>query len=394
MKSSALACPDYQLIWIYTGDPSRTLDSATWLQTTRELRKLGWRVLLIVAGPPEQRMIGDVEVLSLPQPNLYLLRQLIFHLNCWRYLLRHWSTTDCIMFHQMSAPWLLPLRLLRRLSGRRRPLLVMDTRTVHMEPQANESIKARLRRLLYGSMGPLANSFADGQTAITPRMATAVHIPEGQLWGTWPSGVDLTIFARSHAERCWPRPGEAIQLVYIGSLHHERNLLPLCQAVEEVNRTGCSFTFLIAGDGTGRADLADFAAKTEGRVQLLPPVPHRLVPTLLAQAHIGVLPFPDEQKFRVSSPIKLFEYMAAALPILATRIHCHTDVVQEGGYAFWAGDATMEGFATALRSIWSRQAELQEMGQQAAVAARAWSWQNAAQRLRSALEYGLQRADK
>ena len=39
--------------------------------------------------------------------------------------------------------------------------------------------------------------------------------------------------------------------------------------------------------------------------------PHDQIPEVLARAHVGVLPFPDEEKFRVSSPIKLFEYMAA-----------------------------------------------------------------------------------
>ena len=39
--------------------------------------------------------------------------------------------------------------------------------------------------------------------------------------------------------------------------------------------------------------------------------------------------------FGVSSPIKLFEYLAAGLPILATRIDCHTNVVGNADCAVW-----------------------------------------------------------
>ena len=56
---------------------------------------------------------------------------------------------------------------------------------------------------------------------------------------------------------------------------------------------------------------------------------------MLAAADIGVtsLPSPDDVKYEASSPLKLFEYMAAGLPVLATSNRCHTDVVGAGGYA-------------------------------------------------------------
>jgi glycosyltransferase involved in cell wall biosynthesis len=122
---------------------------------------------------------------------------------------------------------------------------------------------------------------------------------------------------------------------------------------------------------------------------VLPPVPHSEVPGLLAQAHIGVLPFPDEEKFRVSSPIKLFEYMASGLVILATRIVCHTDVVGSGAYVVWAEDASIEGLLAALRSAWAQRDTLEQMGSRAADDAAAWTWYESARKLRVALEVGL-----
>jgi glycosyltransferase involved in cell wall biosynthesis len=222
-------------------------------------------------------------------------------------------------------------------------------------------------------------------------MADAVGIPQEKLWGVWPSGVDQKLFYPALVARKWPLKGEAIQLIYIGVLNYERNLMKLCQAVEKANSEGISLRLSLVGKGTEQEDLESFASQTNGRIQVLPPVQHSQVPDVLAQAHIGVLPFPDEEKFRVSSPIKLFEYMAAGLPILATRIVCHTDVIGDGSFAFWAEQSDEASLLSALHLIADNSDRLSEMGYQSALASRDWTWSESARKLREALENGLKK---
>jgi glycosyltransferase involved in cell wall biosynthesis len=81
--------------------------------------------------------------------------------------------------------------------------------------------------------------------------------------------------------------------------------------------------------------------------------------------------------------------MAAGLPILATRIVCHTDVVEDGSYAFWADDTSQEQLLAALRDIWQARHNLEEKGHLAASAAQEWTWQASAHKLQTALEYGV-----
>ena len=183
-----------------------------------------------------------------------------------------------------------------------------------------QTLKIRLRRFYIEAMNAIANLIVDGQTAITGRIADTLHIPKQQLWGVWPSGVNLEQFLPAVAARNWPAAGEPIRLIYIGSMESERNLMNFCYAVEKANAQGMSFVFTLLGDGRQRPDLERYAQATQGRIKVLPTVPYEQVVTYLAASHLGVLPFPDEEKFRVSSPVKLFEYMAAGLVILATRI--------------------------------------------------------------------------
>ena len=374
------------LVWVFADSLNASLDAATWLETTAALRRQGWRVTLIDEGDEGLHQVRGVEVLSFPKPDTYLVRQEIFHRSIVRYIRQHWDDIDVVLFHQMSTPWMLPLKARRVASGRKRPLFVMDTRTV---PMTVVSFKDRVRSLFDNAMNRAANRWVDGQTAITVRMAEAVDISPNHLWGVWPSGVNAEQFAHAR-ERHWPADGEPIQLIYVGAIFQERNLMGLCRAVEAANAAGLSFEFTIVGDGPERADLADYAARTEGRIRVLPPVAHAQVPDLLAQAHVGVLPFPAEPKFRVSSPIKLFEYMAAGMPILATRIVCHTDVIGDTPIAFWAEPNGDDGLYRALTRCWQARAELREMGGRSTKTVDNWTWDAAAHKLSSALMYGLE----
>jgi glycosyltransferase involved in cell wall biosynthesis len=377
-----------RLIWIYGVAIDKALDSATWLQTTQALRNLGWDVTLIGKGPDGEQIYNGIQATNIATTERYFLNWVLFHLRLIRYLLTHWRTTDIILFHQLTALWVLPLRLLGVLLGGERPRFVMDTRDLNVvEP----TLKNRLRTHFFALMHWWANRWADGQTAITPRMAQLVAIPAEQLWGLWPSGVSVERFASVHQGRHWPASGEPIHLMYVGKLHEERNLAPLAQAVEAAHKEGMSFALTYVGSGPEQGVLEQFAASTAGRVSVQPAVPHDQIPVLLRQAHVGVtsLPDPENEKFQASSPIKLFEYMAAGLPVLSTRNVCHSDVVGAGRYAFWADNAEVPRLLVALRQIWQAHQELAQLGEEARGAVNAWSWQAAGQQLDQALRRGL-----
>lgn len=377
------------LVWVWGESANDALDAATWLDTTYELRKLGWCVTLVAAGPAGQQSVRGIEVFCIPKPQVYFIRQVVFHVGFLGFLARKWATTDVILFHVMAAPWVLPLRFVRLLTGQRRPLVVMDTRTLAMISPSKESWKDRLRRVFRNFMEQWVNCWADGRLAITRRMAESVRIPSERLWGVWPSGVNLDRFAPALTARRWPSSGEPIHLVYIGSMDYARNLMALSRAVEKANAEGMAFILSLVGDGTEWEELEEFARQTAERIRVAPPEPHDRVWELLAQAHVGALPFPDEEKFRVSSPVKLFEYMASGLSILATRIACHTDVIGNSEYVFWVEQADVDGLVAALRLVWQGRCLLSEMGSRAATAAQAWTWRESAKKLKMALDDGL-----
>lgn len=105
-----------RLAWVSPITPSK-LDSVTWLDTTRELRRLGMDVTLLAAGPAGTHAYRGIEVVNIPRPEIYFISRLVFHLRILRYLWPRLGQYDAILFHPISAIWLFPLRL----AGRRRP---------------------------------------------------------------------------------------------------------------------------------------------------------------------------------------------------------------------------------------------------------------------------------
>ncbi len=352
------------------------------------MRNLGWRVDLIVSGSEGKSLVEGVDVLCFSTPNYYFIRHLFFHMRVILYILRYWGQVDAVLFEQISALWLFPLRLLSPFS-KKHPLFVMDTRTIPVESIEKSTFKDKLRGKYYFLMNRLANLLADGQTAITQHMADLLHIPPQKFWGTWPSGVSLEKFNLSAQSHHWPEADDPVQLIYIGWLGYERNLMTFCRTVMEANLRGMNFSFLIYGEGSGKQELEEFAAQTHGTIKVFETVPHNEVPKILACAHIGILPFPNEDKYRVCSPIKLFEYMGAGLPVLATKIVCHTDVIRSGDYVFWAENSDLDGLLKALEYAWQERFTLPALSQKAWTAAQDWTYISSAKRLQKALQYGL-----
>lgn len=376
------------LVWIYPESLLGLLHIAPRLEMTRELRKIGWEVTFLAAGSKGNHIIDGVEFTCLPTPDIYLLRQVVFHLRVILSISQHWDATDIIFFHQHSLLFVLLLWLVQKLKGGNRPLFVMDTRTVPMEGEKG-TLKDKIRGNFMLAMNSLANRSIDGQTAITVRMAELLQIPAKKLWGVFPSGVDIDQFLPARGKRIWPKSDEPIQIIYFGKLAAERNIMVLCEAVVQANQYGMSFELSLVGSGNQYDQLVEFACHSGDKVHVISQMPHNQIPEILSRMHIGALPFPDEPQFRVSSPIKLFEYMGAGLPILATRIVCHTDVIGDQPCVFWAEKSTVESHLAALRDVWIGRSRLASMGEVSYKVARNYTWAASAMKLSDALKFGM-----
>jgi len=373
-------------MWVIDSNLGELLDQATWLETSAELCNLGWQIKLVSSGFPLNKVDERIQTIRLPRPKIYLLGHLVFHLHLLYAIISEWQTIDIIMFHQFSAPFLLPLVLIRNLFGQKLPKLILDSRDLAVD---KITIKGKLWVGYFRIAHVLADLLADGQTAITIRMAHAVRIPTRQLLGIWPSGVRTERFSLAISSRHWSGETEPLRLIYIGSFNEQRNLIALCQAVRLVLAEGLGVTLTFVGKGPLASEIEKYCiGGNDGGIFLKPAVPYSEVVREFEKADVGVLPFLDLPHWQIASFIKMFEYLAAGMPILATRIVSHTDVLADA-YVFWARDGSVDSLAEAIRDACAKKANLSLMGAKAAAASHDWTWERSARKLDGALRKAL-----
>jgi starch synthase len=132
---------------------------------------------------------------------------------------------------------------------------------------------------------------------------------------------------------------------------------------------------VLVGDGPERERIARGAARLGVETTFTGPVPHDRVPAYLAALDVAVAPYPEGDSFYFS-PLKLFEYLAAARPVIAADVGEISHCVRPGktGSLYEAGDAA--GLARALSELLddpARAAELGAGGREHVIAEHTWT---------------------
>jgi glycosyltransferase involved in cell wall biosynthesis len=114
------------------------------------------------------------------------------------------------------------------------------------------------------------------------------------------------------------------------------------------------------------------------------PIAHSKIPEILSIADVAVVPSTPVTAGRggTGTPLKLFEYMAAAKAIVATALDQATEVILNGhnGLLVEAGD--VDGFAEAMLTLLNDPAERTRLGHNAREqAVKQYSWEQYTQRL-------------
>ncbi|GMR10040.1 MAG: glycosyltransferase family 4 protein [Anaerolineae bacterium] len=109
---------------------------------------------------------------------------------------------------------------------------------------------------------------------------------------------------------------------------------------------------VLVGDGAEKADLQRQArAKQLNNLIFLPPVEKASVPELLGEADCGIAVLKAIPMFTTTYPNKVFDYMAAALPVVAAIDGAIRQVVEEAGAGICVTPGSGEEIGKAIRRL-------------------------------------------
>lgn len=181
----------------------------------------------------------------------------------------------------------------------------------------------------------------------------------------------------------WPRPAGTFTVGFVGTLKPWHGLATLAEAFALFHRANPMSSLLIVGDGPERERFQeDLAARgVREAAYFTGSVAPEEVPGLLASMDVGVAPYPLSQGFYFS-PLKVYEYLAAGLPVVASSIGQLADLIEDGvsGLLCPPGDAV--ALAGALGRLSSDPAWRKRLGQAArATVLRRHTWDRVVQRI-------------
>lgn len=207
----------------------------------------------------------------------------------------------------------------------------------------------RIKRLLRGAKGVVCNSKGTESAvrASLDKPTIVVH-----------NAADSNLFRnapKAELRRELGMPVDMKIVTYVGHLYGWKGTSIIIPLAERLRGEG-DVAFKVIGGTPDDIERFSRTLRQSGldSVELLGYKKKELVPKYLAASDILLLPnMPSgEESMRYTSPIKLFEYMASGVPIVASDLPSLRDILPpDAGFFATAGDA--ESFASAIRSALS-----------------------------------------
>jgi glycosyltransferase involved in cell wall biosynthesis len=136
-------------------------------------------------------------------------------------------------------------------------------------------------------------------------------------------------------------------MMFVGSPRPHKGVAHLVEALPRL--ADLDPVLVIVGGGAEPRYEAELKARGGPRLRILPPVAYREVPEWLAAADAVVLPQLDSPAAIGQVPMKLFDAMAMAKPIVASAISDIPEILEGCGLCFAPGD--QEGMVQAIRKV-------------------------------------------
>jgi len=338
----------------------------------KSLAKAGHDVTL-VARHERDVVIEGVKVKAMRNPKSRLER---WTTAAWR-VYREAARQDADLYH-FHDPELIPVGVWLSLRGKR---VIYDAH----EDLPNtfpykRYIPAPARKLLGWLAGRVEHTAARrfaGVVAATPTIAKRFDSQNANTVTVRNFPV-LEEFARQPGLGWEKRPP---LIVYVGSIFLERGFR---EAIAATSLLSPQLQARLAFAGPTTPDLREEISRLAGseRAELLGPLGRREVAALLGRARVGLVLLHPMPNFINALPVKLFEYMSAGVPVVASAFPLMREIVEDSGCGLLVDPLDTKEIARAIESLLTNSRAAEEMGARgrAAVEAR-YNWSTEERRL-------------
>lgn len=324
-------------------------DSRIFLKQCQTLAEAGHEVTLIVADGLGNERKSAVQILDVGAPSGRLQRAVLSS----RAVVRQGLEIDGDIYH-LHDPELLPGALRLKRSGKR---VIFDSHEdVSKDILTKPYLPPALRKMIAGGFGAFERFVCkriDHVIAATPTIRekfVAVGI----------SSTDIKNFPIIHeleSDTIWSQ--KANQICYVGGIAAIRGLHEMVAAM-----AFCRHGTRLALAGEFSEDLRQSVLAQEGwrYVDELGQLPRAGVKETLARSFAGVVTLHPTTAYLSSMPIKMFEYMSAGIPVIASDFPLWRDIIEKEDCGLCVDPLDPASIARAIDWLASNPDRAQRMG--------------------------------
>lgn len=334
----------------------RPLDVRIFHKQARTLAEHGWEVTLIAPGETAEQIVEGVRVLGLPR--LRRWQRLLNWLRALRLALR--MGADIYHVHDPELLLLAPaLRVFTR-----KPIIY----DVHEDYRLSILEKPWIPKPLRPFAGKVFNCL---EMLLVRAVNVVVYVtpPIGQRYtGVARQCVQVANFAMCSQYQEEPTQERTPGLVIaVGGMTPIRGYDALLDAFKLVLETHAEAKLLLVGT----ADSEDYGRQLqerahslgiEDRVEFAGRLPFPEVRNALASASVAVLPYIPVSAHRVAYPTKLFEYMAAGVPCVASDLPLCKEIIEGARCGLVVSGGEPQALADGLLHLLKNPEAAREMG--------------------------------
>jgi glycosyltransferase involved in cell wall biosynthesis len=337
----------------------------------KTLSQARYQVVLIAPHDQEEEVDG-VRILAIPKTKSRLERMTKIQCRLYKEALR--QDVDIFHFHDLE---LLPAGLLLKLCGKR---VIYDVHEDYSQALlSREWIPSWLRRIVTQMVAcgeVLGTQFFDGVAAATPHIAKRFSASKTMTVQSFP------LLNESAKNKAIPHRKREKIVAYIGVVSALREAKEMLDAIAMLPGH-LSARLRIAG-AFNPVGLEDELRKSPGwdRVDFLGWQRHEEAMAMLGQVRMGLALFHPVPNHTEAQPNKLFEYMSAGIPVIASNFPLWRRVVEDTQCGLLVDPLDPKEITEAIQWLLEHPIEAEEMGKRGQEAIRKhFNWDNEANKL-------------